>query len=25
MNKVVKNAFDHYSIWTACDAQGTNN
>jgi hypothetical protein len=25
MHKVVRNAYDHYSIWTACDAQGTDN
>jgi hypothetical protein len=23
MHKVVKTSYDHYSIWTACDAQGT--
>jgi hypothetical protein len=25
MNKVLKNSYDHYSIWTASDAQGTAN
>jgi hypothetical protein len=25
MHQVVKNAYDHYSIWTAADAQGTSN
>jgi hypothetical protein len=25
MHKVIRNAHDHYSIWTACDAQGTAN
>ena len=25
MSRVVKNSYDHYSIWTACDAQGTQN
>lgn len=25
MNRVVRTAYDHYSIWTAYDAQGTDN
>ena len=25
MHKVVRNSYDHYAIWTACDAQGTDN
>lgn len=25
MNRVVKSAYDRYNIWTACDAQGTEN
>lgn len=25
MHKVVKNAYEHYSVWTASDAQGTVN
>lgn len=25
MAKVVRTGYDHYSIWTACDAQGTEN
>lgn len=25
MAKVVRTGYDHYSIWTACDAEGTDN
>lgn len=25
LKKVTKNGYDHYCIWTACDAEGTPN
>jgi hypothetical protein len=25
MMRVARTAYDHYSLWTACDAQGTDN